>query len=69
MKPADLARLHAAAFTRERPWAAAEFAALLENRHTALLTRPHGFALTRTVAGESELLTLAVDPAHQRQGI
>ena len=30
---------------------------------------PLGFSLVRTVAGESELLLLAVTPAHQRQGI
>lgn len=28
-----------------------------------------GFALSRTVADESELLLIAVDPAHHRQGI
>lgn len=64
-----LARLHAAAFTRERPWSAAEFETLLQSPHVRAFTRPEGFALTCTVAGESELLTLAVDPAHQRQGI
>nr|WP_281403121.1 GNAT family N-acetyltransferase [Sulfitobacter aestuariivivens] len=37
--------------------------------HVALHPHSHGFALSRTVAGESELLTLAVDPACQRQGI
>ena len=29
---------------------------------------PGGATLTRTIAGESELLTLAVDPAQQRRG-
>ncbi len=31
--------------------------------------RPLGFSLFRTVAGEAELLLLAVAPAFQRQGI
>lgn len=31
--------------------------------------QPLGFALTRTVAGESELLLLAVAPASQRRGV
>lgn len=69
MTPAALATLHAAAFTTERPWSAAEFEDLLTSPLVALHSQPHGFALCRTVAGESELLTLAVDPSHQRQGI
>lgn len=64
-----MAALHAAAFTRDRPWGAAEFAALLDSPFTRAFTCDHGFALTRTLAGESELLTLAVDPAQQRRGI
>lgn len=66
---ADLARLHWAAFTVGRPWRADEFDTLLVSPHVSLHQAPHGFALTRLVAGEAELLTLAVDPAHQRQGI
>ena len=31
--------------------------------------QPRGFSLFRTVAGEAELLLLAVAPAHQRRGI
>jgi ribosomal-protein-alanine N-acetyltransferase len=69
MTPEALAQLHRAAFTRERPWQAAEFAELLKSPFTALLSAPHGFALIRTIAGESELLTLAVDPSQQRRGI
>ena len=69
MTPAALAALHAAAFTQDRPWQEAEFASLLDSPFMQLFTRPGGFALTRTIAGESELLTLAVDPARQRQGL
>ncbi len=69
MTPDALASLHAAAFTLERPWSAAEFADLLASEHTHLASHPNGFALFRTLAGESELLTLAVDPRAHRQGI
>ena len=69
MTPDRMAALHQAAFTRERPWQAQEFADLIAGPFVTLHARPHGFALSRTVAGESELLTLAVDPAHQGQGL
>lgn len=68
-EPDDLARLHRAAFTVSRPWSAAEIADLLKSPHVTLFCDPHGFALTRLVAGEAELLTVAVDPAHHRKGI
>ncbi|MGC1503490.1 MAG: GNAT family N-acetyltransferase [Sulfitobacter sp.] len=69
MTPAELSALHHAAFKTERPWSTAEFETLLASPYVTAFTVPHGFALSRTVAGESELLTLAVDPAHQRQGL
>lgn len=67
--PADLARLHAAAFRRPRPWSAAEFAALLARPETLLAVAPQGFALARAVADEAELLTLAVAPEARRCGL
>ncbi len=69
MTPQDMSALHHAAFDDARAWSADEIASLLDNPYTTALTRPNGFALIRTLAGESDLLTLAVDPAHQRQGI
>ena len=68
MTPDALAALHARCFTMPRPWAAAEFAALLTSKGVFLQNTAAGFALGREIAGESELLTLAVDPALQRQG-
>lgn len=65
----EMARIHAAAFAPERGWTAAEFANLLAQPYTQLLNRPEGFALTRTLAGETELLTLAIDPPAQGQGV
>lgn len=71
MTPAALADLHARAFTVPRPWTAAEIAALLDSPHVFLLTDPggRGFALGRAVAGEAEVLTIAVAPEARRQGI
>lgn len=69
MTPQHLSALHHAAFKTERPWAACEFESLLTSTYVTLYAVPQGFALARSIAGESELLTLAVDPAHQRQGI
>jgi ribosomal-protein-alanine N-acetyltransferase len=69
MTPETLSALHSRAFAPERGWSAREFADLLALPHVALLSHPNGFALTRSVAGEAELLTLAVDPDHRRKGI
>lgn len=68
MTPEDLAALHRAAFTAQRPWSETEFRDLLASSHVFLVTTDHAFALGRVIAGEAELLTIATDPAHQRQG-
>jgi ribosomal-protein-alanine N-acetyltransferase len=68
--PEALARLHARAFAPlGRGWSAAEFAYLVDAPHCCLCRAPYGFALSRVIAGEAELLTLATDPDHRRQGI
>lgn len=64
----DLAALHAACFTVPRPWSTAEFESLLLSPQVVLITAPHGFALGRVIAGEAELLTIAVHPDARRQG-
>ncbi len=69
MRPAALARLHAACFTVPRPWTAAEFAALLADPAIFLCARPGGAALGRVAADEAELLTIAVAPTARRQGL
>nr|WP_246587872.1 GNAT family N-acetyltransferase [Paracoccus bogoriensis] len=63
-----MAALHARCFTVPRPWTAAEFADLLAGQGAFLLTRSGGFLLGRALAGEAELLTLAVDPGRRRLG-
>jgi len=69
MTPETLAALHARAFTAQRPWSAAEFASLLDSPLTFVVSDPHAFAVGRVIADEAELLTLATDPAQQRQGL
>jgi ribosomal-protein-alanine N-acetyltransferase len=67
--PEELAALHAEAFARPRPWSAAEFAAVLAGPGAFLLTESGGFLVGRALAGEAELLTLAVPEAVRRRGI
>ncbi|ABG31274.1 GNAT family N-acetyltransferase [Roseobacter denitrificans] len=69
MTPSVLAQLHKVAFAPERGWRADEFDTLCASPHVDLFTQNNGFALTRTVAGETELLTLAVHPEYRRRGI
>lgn len=69
MTPLEMATIHQAAFLHERGWHADEFSALLAQPYTATFTAQGGFALTRTLVGETELLTLAVSPTQQRRGI
>lgn len=69
MTPSELATIHGVAFVHDRGWSADEFTALLAQPYTAAFTAQGGFGLTRTLAGESELLTLAVSPTYQRRGI
>jgi len=66
-----LAQIHAAAF--DHAWSAAEIAQLLDGPGGfALLVEneaPLAFILCRAIAGEAEILTLAVDPAARRRGL
>lgn len=73
-----LAALHAASFPAAA-WSAADIAALLREetvfglvarRASAFGSRSAvGFVLMRSVAGEAEVLTIAVAPSHRRRGI
>jgi [ribosomal protein S18]-alanine N-acetyltransferase len=70
MTPAELATLHARAFTTPRPWSEAEFTALLTDPLAFLLVEGDAaFLLGRAVAGEAELLTIAVAPEARRLGL
>lgn len=63
-----MAALHARCFQTPRPWSADEFAGLLGVQGTFLLHAPGAFLLGRALAGEAELLTLAVAPEQRRRG-
>lgn len=65
---AILAALHTAAF--DMPWSAGEIAALMATPGVfALSIDGQGFILCRAIAGEAEILTLAVTPAARRLGV
>lgn len=69
MTPEALALLHAQAFATPRPWSAGEFAGFLARPECFVVTAPGGFLVASAVAGEAEVLTLAVAPEARRQGI
>ncbi len=69
MTPQQMADLHRLAFADERHWSADEFITFQNDPLVQIYSTDHGYALTRTVAGEAELLSLAVHPHHRRQGI
>ena len=69
MTPAEMAALHDACFTTPRPWSEAEIADLLASPLVFALTQPRAFLLGRVVAGEAELLTIAVHPDQRRAGL
>ena len=71
MTVGEMAAIHEAAFagTAPPPWSAGEIAGALLGAGAFATTRPGiGFAVWRAVAGEGELLTLAVMPGRRRSG-
>jgi ribosomal-protein-alanine N-acetyltransferase len=68
--PAVLAAMHARCFTSPRPWNEAEFVDILADPLAFLLVEGDaGFLLGRAVAGEAELLTIAVAPEARQRGL
>ena len=63
-----MARLHFTSFTLPLPWAAAQIASTLASPFSFALVRETGFLLGQVVAGEAELLTIAVYPEARRRG-
>ena len=66
--PDALAATHRAANDFDRPWTAAEFAALLGAPGVVLTGDATAFVLGRVTLDEAEVLTLATHPDHRRQG-
>ena len=70
MTPAALAALHGRCFATPRPWAEAEFVLFATDPLVFVLVEGDaGFLLGRAVAGEAEVLTLAVAPEARRRGL
>jgi ribosomal-protein-alanine N-acetyltransferase len=67
---AELAALHATAFEGPDAWSAASIAGLLASPGCYALWVPgQGFIMARAIAGEAEVLTLAVAPGSRRKGL
>lgn len=69
MTPDEMARIHARAMTVPPPWSAPVMAGFLSAPGAVFASADNAFALGRVIADEAELLTIAVDPAAQRQGL
>ena len=69
MTPQRCAEIYALAFADKRPWTTDEFADLIGSAHGIMTSISDAcFALGRVVAGQAELITIATEPAKQRQG-
>lgn len=73
MTAAELAALHKSAMRETAAWSETDFRGFLEDRqaHLHLLPEPHskvGFALSRIILDEAELLMIAVHPEEQNCG-
>lgn len=68
MTPDALAALCARAYTHMAPWSAPALAGMLDQTGTILTLSGPAFVLGRVVLDEAEVLALATDPHHQRQG-
>jgi ribosomal-protein-alanine N-acetyltransferase len=69
MTPDDMAALHARCFTAPPPWSAQAFASLQDTPGSFTLGDARGFVMGRALAGEAEVLTLAIAPEYRRQGL
>ena len=70
MTPDALADLHRRSIQTPPPWSAADFSGLLADPLCFLLVEGDaGLLLGRAVAGEAELLTVAVLPEARRRGL
>lgn len=68
MTPETLADLSRRAYRHMTPWTTAQFADTLTSPQSLLTTTDHAFVLGQVIADEAEILALAADPDHQRQG-
>ena len=64
---AALVKLHSASF--QPGWKESDFNGMFEVAHTVAFVAQEGFAVARLIAGEAEILTLAVNPEARRKGL
>lgn len=65
------AEIHAAAFAGAgiRAWSAGEFSELLDRPFSLLISAPGGILLAGIIDEDAEILTFAVHPSKQKQGL
>ena len=68
MTPAVLADIAARAYQHMTPWSAVQFAATLSQNNHILTETQHAFVLGQIVLDEVEILAVATDPDHHRNG-
>lgn len=68
MTAAEMARIYALAFPEARAWSETEISGLIDGPGGFVVERENGFAIGRAIAGEVELITIAVDPSARRKG-
>ena len=69
MSARSLESIHRTSGYAHRIWSASEYNTLLEDPRTVLVQDSYCFAIGRLVAGEAELLMIAVAQEHQGQGL
>ena len=58
MTPAEMAQLHHAEPTGQRPWSEAEFSAMLSASNSLTVTCDNGFAVGQVILDEAELFLI-----------
>ena len=69
MSAQNLESIHRKSGYAHRIWSASEYDTLLEDPRTVLVQDSYCFAIGRLVAGEAELLMIAVTQEHQGKGL
>ncbi|MEJ6399040.1 GNAT family N-acetyltransferase [Yoonia sp. 208BN28-4] len=69
MTPQELAATHHAAFGENDAWSASAFRSLIAQNGMILCGDVRSFVLGRVTVDEAEIITVATDPAYQRQGL
>lgn len=63
------AEIHRLAFADKRPWSAQEIEEVMTAPTSICISMAKGFVLSRVIACEGEILTIAIEPPWQNQGL